>query len=249
MHYIVLDLEFNQEPSSSNISADRLSVCPYEIIQIGAIKLDSERIAVASFNRYIKPTIYLKVSDFVSELTGITTQRLLPEKKFPQVLDEFIQFIGNDPVLCTWGMTDIKELYRNARFYDYNLMQLPDVFINIQPYVSVLLKQSPKKLFNLQAAVEALSIPISYPFHNALYDAYYTTQLFKKLSALTLQPEKYIPDLQKPKRTPAKQVVDYEGLLEQFKKMYQRNLTREEQSMITLAYKMGRTHQFVKKQS
>lgn len=245
MHYIILDLEFNQEPSSLNISADRLSVCPFEIIQIGAIKLNSERIAVATFNRYIKPSIYLKVNDFVSELTGITTQRLIHEKEFPQNLDDFIQFIGDDCILCTWGMSDIKELYRNARFYGYDLKQLPNMVINIQPYVSILLKQSAKKLYNLQAAVEALSIPISYPFHNALYDAFYTAQLFKRLSVLTLLPEKYTPVFHKPRKSQPKQVVDYQGLLQQFVKMYQRDLTNEEQNMITLAYKMGRTHQFV----
>ncbi len=247
MHYIVLDLEFNQEPSSLNISADKLSVCPFEIIQIGAIKLDSEQNAVATFNRYIKPSIYLKVNDFISELTGITTQKLMSEKEFPLNLDDFIQFMGDDCVLCTWGMTDIKELYRNALFHSYNLNRLPDMVINLQPYASIYLKQSTKKLLSLQAAVEALSIAISYPFHNALYDAYYTAQLFKKLSGLTLLPKKYTPNFYRHRDAQPKQVVDYQGLLQQFVKMYRRELTNEEQSMITLAYKMGRTHQFVTK--
>lgn len=246
MYYIVLDLEFNQEPSSLNISSDLLSVCPFEIIQIGAIKLDTERNAVATFNHYIKPCIYLKINEFVTGLTGITTQKLTSEKAFPEILDEFLKFIGSDCILCTWGMSDMKELYRNASFHHYDLEQLPDRVINLQPYVSLHLKESVRKLFNLKAAVEALNIPISYPFHNALYDAYYTAQLFKKLAIPELIPERYNPNFRRERPPAPKQVVDYQALLQQFAKMYRRELTKEEQDIITLAYKMGRTHQFIK---
>jgi DNA polymerase III epsilon subunit-like protein len=246
MDYIVFDLEFNQEPSALNITADRLTICPFEIIQIGAVKLDSRRNAIATFNRYIKPSIYLKINEFVSELTGITSQKLMNEKKFPEVLEEFLQFMGDDCILCTWGMSDSKELFRNASFHQLDLRRLPDMVINLQPYVSLHLKVSARKLFNLRAAVEALNIPISYPFHNALYDAYYTTQLFKKLSLAELIPEKYNPNFRRERPPQPKQEVDYQGLLQQFEKMYHRQLTKEEQDIITLAYKMGRTHQFIK---
>ena len=245
MHYIVFDLEFNQEPSSLNVSAASVSLCPFEIIQIGAIKLDSNRNAIATFQRYVKPMIYLKINDFTSELTGITTQSLMEEQEFPKVLDDFIKFLGSDCVLCTWGMSDIKELYRNALFHGFDSKGLPNKVINIQPYVSIYLRQSIKKLFSLQAAVEALKVPISYPFHHALYDAYYTAQLFKKLSGMEMTPEEYHGNFRKERPAQPKQVVDYQGLLQQFAKMYRRELTKEEQELITLAYKMGRTHQFV----
>lgn len=245
MHYIVLDLEFNQDTTSSNISTDKVSVCPFEIIQIGAIKLDSGLNAIATFSRYIKPVIYQKINDFVSELTGITMLKLINEKEFPIILDDFIQFMGDDCVLCTWGMTDTKELYRNALFHRFDLGRLPDKVINLQPYVSIHLGHSVKRLMNLKAAVEALSIPVSYPFHNALYDAYYTAQLLKKLSGMELLSEQYNPNFRRERSTQPKQVVDYEGLLQQFTKMYCHELTKEQKDMITLAYKMGRTHQFV----
>ena len=247
MHYIVLDLEFNQEPSSLSISADKVSVCPFEIIQIGAIKLDSRCNAVATFSRYIKPSIYLKINDFITELTGITTQKLMKEKEFSEVIIDFNQFLGDDCVLCTWGMTDMKELYRNALFHHYDPKRLPDKVINLQPYVSIYLKQSSKKQLNLKTAVEALSIPITYPFHNALYDAYYTAQLLKKLSGNELIPVQYNANFRRERPAQPKQTVDYQALLQQFTKMYRHELTKEEQDMITLAYNMGRTHQFVTK--
>ncbi len=245
MHYIVLDLEFNQEPSSIMTTADKISVCPFEIIQIGAIKLDAAKNAVTTFNSLIKPSIYEKINDFVAELTGITTRMLTDQQEFPKILEDFLQFMGDDCILCTWGMTDIKEIYRNALFHCFDLDRLPDKVINLQPYASIHLKQPSKKLLNLQAAVEALNINMSYPFHNALYDAYYTAQIFKKLSGSELSPEQYHPNFSSPRTHRPKQTVDYEGLLQQFVKMYRRELTKEEQNMIALAYKMGRTRQFV----
>jgi DNA polymerase III epsilon subunit-like protein len=245
MNYIVFDLEFNQEPTSLNIPADRLSLCPYEIVQIGAIRLDADLSAKGTFNRYIKPSIYLKVNDFITQLTGITTEQLAMEKGFPEVFDDFLQFLGDDCILCTWGLIDMKEMYRNAAFYGYDRSRLPERVINLQPQISVHLKQSPKKLLQLKAAVEALSIPIPYPFHNALYDAYYTAQLFKKLSGNELIPVRYSPDFHSKRPLRPKPMVDYDGLLQQFQKMYQRELTKEEKDMITLSYKMGRTQQFV----
>lgn len=246
MEYIIFDLEFNQELSSLQNTEASIKICPFEIIQIGAIKLDANLNAIATLNRYVKPSIYPHVSTFVTDLTGITSEQLSFEKSFPEVFRDFILFVGYDCVLCTWGMSDMRELYRNVIFHELDQKQLPAKVINLQPEVSIYLKQSSKKLINLQAAVEALSIATPYPFHNALYDAYYTTQLFKKISGNTILPVKYDPTFHKARPAKPKQIIDYVGLLGQFAKMYDRDLNPEELEMIQLAYKMGRTHQFIK---
>jgi inhibitor of KinA sporulation pathway (predicted exonuclease) len=249
MKYIVFDLEFNQDPNSLILSGAMKHVCPFEIIQIGAIQLDSKLNAIATFNRYVKPSIYQQVNAFVSNLTGITTEQLSVEKMFPEVFGDFTKFLGEDSVFCTWGMSDMKELFRNAAAHGIDPNRLSKMVINLQPHVSEYLKLSPKKLINLQAAVEALSIATPYQFHNALYDAYYTAQLFKKISGTTLLPMKYDPAFHKPRPVKPKQLIDYEGLVDQFVKMYARELAPEEKEMIKLAYKMGRTQQFLTKQN
>ncbi len=93
MYYIVLDLEFNQDFSSLQRLDLKGNRSLLEIIQIGAVKLDNNLNTIDSFNRYIKPSIYAKVSEFITELTGITTEQLMKEKEFPQVYHEFTQFI------------------------------------------------------------------------------------------------------------------------------------------------------------
>jgi len=247
MNYIVFDLEFNQNISSLQDFDKKGLQYPFEIIQIGAVKLDLEFNVIDSFNRYVRPSIYSSILPFITELTGITTEQLLAEKSFPEIYKEFVEFI-DDPnsIFCIWGMSDIKELYKNVEYHGLNLKFLPRMFINLQPYVSLHMKFSQKKLMRLQHVVEMLEIPILNEFHNALNDAYYTSRLFKKIYNSSIQPKIYDPSFVNVRPRQRKRVIDIEGLLQQFEKMYERELNEEEKGMIILAYKMGKTNQFLK---
>lgn len=247
MYFIIFDVELNQDFSALQDFDGRRSLYPFEIIQIGAIKLDSELNTVATFNRYVKPTIYTKISPFITELTGITTEQLLTEEPFSEVYQAYLEFIeGTDSIFCIWGMSDIKELFRNAEHHQLNRKLLPRMCINLQPYASMHLHHSPKTQLQLQHAVEALNLPIPYTFHNALYDAYYTAEIFKKIYNSSIQPKLYDPSYITRRPRQRKREIDVDQLLQQFEKMYARKMTEEEQGIIQLAYKMGKTHQFLK---
>jgi len=247
MYFIIFDLEFNQDfPSLQDLDRKR-SPHPLEIIQIGAIKLDLEFNTVATFNRYVKPAIYTRISPFITELTGITTEQLQIEEAFPEIYKTYTEFIdGTDSVFCIWGMSDIKELFRNAEYHHLNRKLLPKMFINLQPYASLYLNLPKKNLLSLQYAVEALNLPITNTFHNALSDAYYTAEIFKKIYNTSIQPKIYDPSYIAIRPRQPKREIDIDKLLQQFEKMYAREMTEEEQGMIKLAYKMGRTNQFLK---
>jgi len=247
MSFIIFDVEFNQDVSSLQDFDRKRSPYPFEILQIGAIKLDLELKTVGTFNRYVKPTFYTRINPFVTELTGITTEQLLTEEPFPEIYEAFTTFINeSDSIFCTWGMSDITELFRNVADHQLNHRFLPKRVINLQPYVSTHFNRSQKNLLRLQHAVELLYIPITYPFHNALHDAYYTAEIFKIVYNSSIQPVPYDPSYRtiRPKRQI--KVIDTDKLLQQFEKMYARKITEEEQEMIKLAYKMGRTNQFLK---
>lgn len=247
MHYIVFDLEFNQDIPSLQQSNEKTSHCPFEIIQIAAIKLDENSNTIGTFNRYVKPLIYSQINPFVTELTGITSEQLVVESPFPEIYKSFIEFIDKkDFVFCVWGMSDIKELFRNAAYHQLNEDFLSKKYLNLQPYVSIHLKLSSKKLLNLKHAVESLNIVQAYPFHDALYDAYYTAELFKKIYNPSMQPSLYDANHITLRTKQTKTVIDFDQLLLQFEKMYDRDITKEEQEMIQLAYKMGKTNQFLK---
>src|SRR5690554_6816039 len=125
LHYIVFDLEFNQDPESlMDLSLrpenkDKLKKYPTEIIQFGAVKLDENFNQLDTFSRLVKPSIYYRVNPFITELTGITTESLQEEATFDVVCNEFSEFSKEEEVVfCVWGMTDLKELYRNITYYN-----------------------------------------------------------------------------------------------------------------------------------
>jgi len=246
-HYIVFDLEFNQHFSDLKSLKKVKKQCPFEIIQIGAVKLDMNLNTISVFNRYVKPTIYPLVDPYITDLTGITTEQLLSADSFSEVFNAYIEFIGtDDSVFCIWGMTDMKELFKNAEYHGLNKNHLPDIFINLQPYVSTHFGFSKNKLFSLQSAVEALNILKPYPFHNALHDAYYTAEILTKINNSAFQAKRYDPNHVTLRTPQPKKRIDVEKLLQQFEKMFTRELSKEEQNMIILAYQMGKTHQFIK---
>lgn len=246
--YIIFDFEFNQDFSDEKIIGGTKSSYPFEIIQIGAIKLDAKLNTIAHFNRYVRPVIYSNITPFITELTGITTVQLQSEHTFPDVYQDFIEFIGTDSIFLSWGRTDVKELFRSADYFKLDSRLLPRLFIDLQPYASLYLKQPEKKLLRLQYTVEALGITQAYPFHNAYHDAYYTAEIFKQIGYTSMKPMLYSPQdtIWNKQNRVTKKIIDYASLIHQFEKMYQRPMSIEEQEIIKLAYKMGKTGQFIK---
>lgn len=246
MNYIIFDLEFNQDFSKDQDYIEYGVKHPFEIIQIGAIKLDSSFNTIGSFNSYVKPTIYSKVNSFITKLTGITTEELLLADTFPVVYEDFINFIDdNEAVFCIWGMSDIQELFKNINYHKLDSNLLSKKFINIQDHASKVLGFTGNNLANLQFAVEKFNIEVCYDFHNALNDAYYTAEVFKKIYNSSIEPKIYNPSYIKVRPKKEKVEVDYDGLIKQFEKMYQSNMSDKEKDIIKLAYKMGRSNQFL----
>lgn len=258
MKYIVFDLEFNQDPDSiteTDLKTDHdLNILsnkkyPYEIIQIGAVKLDENLSVTDTFNRYVKPSIYGRISPHITELTGITSEMLKPEAPFKYVYKDFLEFAENkENILCVWGIIDIKTLYKNARYHNLDENMIPQKYINIQPYAAVYLGESRKRLLSLSYCARALGIEINSTFHDALHDAMYTAEIFKILYHSPIKPALFNPQAENKPQQPAKMVLDFSMLIAQFEKMFKREMTPEEKEIIRLAYHMGKTGQFLKKE-
>lgn len=250
MSYIIFDLEFNQaftEEEKNNTIMNQK--CPFEIIQIGAIKLDTDLNEVSTFNALVKPIIYPKIHPFIEELTHITTEQLKSAQSFGQVFVDFSIFIENkNKIFGVWGMADIKELYRNIAFHKLNSSDIPKRYINIQEIASKKFKTPNNSSIGLRSVVDFLKIPIEKSFHDAFHDAYYTAEVFRRLNKESFIIEKYNPHqafLYRARRTKKqKRKIDYHGLIQQFEKMYNKKMTEEEKSIIKLSYKMGLTQQF-----
>ncbi|BCZ45646.1 exonuclease [Clostridium gelidum] len=252
MNYIIYDLEFNQKNNAStetynnSIETEINNNCsiPFEIIQIGALKLNENFQLISTFNMLIKPTIYKSIHPFVENLTKITDDMVASCKDFIHVYEDFLKFIGNDEItLCVWGAADIKELVRNLKFHNLSTSYVPKYF-DIQKYASKYLKAPEKSRIGLRNAIELLNIPIEGEFHDAFNDAYYTAEIFKLIYNDNIKPMIYTPA--SPRRiSQPKEKIDILSLINQFEKMYNREMSEEEKSIIKLAYMMGKTRQFI----
>ncbi|WBW95562.1 3'-5' exonuclease [Oceanirhabdus sp. W0125-5] len=249
MNYIIFDLEFNQafNPKKRTRAVPN-EICPFEIIQIGAIKLNNSFETISSFDRFIKPEIYKDIHPFVRRMTGITIDQLKNGKSFKNVFKKFISFIGEEEcILCIWGMGDMKELYRNIEYHSLNKSLVPEKYIDIQALASKYFNCPKGCNIGLKNAVEMLHIPHSNEFHNAFIDAYFTAEIFKSIPIKKLKPKTYNIEkyLKKKKKDNGKKRIDYSKMYMQFEKMFERKLTKDDKLMIKTAYMMGKTHQFV----
>lgn len=244
MNYIIYDLEFNQKENTSDSEiCKKQDLMPFEIIQIGALKLNENFKTIDTFNSLIKPTLYKTIHPYIENLTNITNEKIALCKTFIDVYEDFRKFIGDDSILCVWGVTDIKELIRNINFHNLSFYKNPQ-YIDIQKYASTYLKTPNKSRIGLRNAIEILNIPVEGQFHDALNDAYYTGEIFKVIYEKDMQPISYSSSSTTRLSYP-KEKTDIDALINQFEKMYNRKMTTEEKSIIKLAYMMGKTKQFI----
>ena len=111
---IVLDMEWNQPLSMDSPLAIRLCTeLPFEIIQIGAVRLEDGQ----QFKATCCLQQYKVLSPRISKLTGITKQDVRNGERFQDAMERFRAFCGDDPILLTWGFNDIPILRQNLRFY------------------------------------------------------------------------------------------------------------------------------------
>ena len=169
--YIVLDLEWNQRPGGKDGSMDRL---PFEIIEIGAVKLNESLQIISEFHRLIRPRVYRQMHFKISEVTHMSMEELDNEGElFDKAMEDFIEWCGDDYRFCTWGSMDLTELQRNMVYHGMDIpFAFPLFYYDLQKIYGLI--RGDKRKESLDTVVEELGIKEDRPFHRALDDAYYT---------------------------------------------------------------------------
>lgn len=174
MNYIVLDLEWNQ---SSTVQGTNPAI-PFEIIEIGAVKLDSNKVMIGEFSALVKPQVYKTMHYMTGKLVHIKMQELKHEQPFEEVMANFLDWCGEDYVFCTWGPLDLTELQRNMVYYGFKpFMDGPLAFYDVQKLFAIEYDEAMERRA-LETAIDFLNIEKDIPFHRAFSDAYYTAKVF-----------------------------------------------------------------------
>ena len=180
MNYIILDLEWNQ---ADDLKTKLESELMFEIIEVGAIKLNSEYMQIDSFHELIKPQVFNRMNQVTGELIHISMRELENCRNFCEAASDFLRWCGDDYIFCTWGNVDLTELQKNMDFYHMpGLSKKPIKYYDVQKLFSIAFEDK-KKRRALQFAVEFLNIKEEVAFHRADADAFYTAKVFKKVAA------------------------------------------------------------------
>ena len=181
MHYITLDLEWNQAYAQKALAVQRQLSCRLrgEVIQIGAVKMDERMNFCGSYQIIVKPKYYKKLHRHVSELTGITQDQIDMGTYLPEVAERFREWCGDDFAFLTWGPDDIPMLKENMNANGIASEWLDRVY-DLQIIFN---KQTDggSKQRSLEFAMEHFEIPQNLPAHDALNDAYFTALVAQKL--------------------------------------------------------------------
>ncbi len=175
MNYVVIDLEM----CNSSINGRNF----YEIIQIGAVILNSKYKIIDQFNTLVKPR-YGKVNTFIKKLTGISNGKLHNAPEFETAINDFLMWIPeNEEVRCvSWSDSDMIQIRKEMalkNYYSQRMKELFNTWIDCQILFGEKLEM--KNRTKLEDALMIFDISPEGRLHDGFYDAYNTALLYAKL--------------------------------------------------------------------
>lgn len=216
MNYIVFDLEWNQCPYGKGQENERI---PFEIIEIGAVKLNSEKQMIDQYQVLIQPRVYKKLHFRTKEIIQLDMKELEKGTAFYKAIREFLKWCGEDYRFCTWGNSDLLELQRNMKYYGVlQLLKGPIPFLDAQKLFSLDYEDGESRK-SLEYAVDFLQIEKQKNFHRALSDAWYTAQVFAQIHDSVADVFYSIDSYQNPRKKEEEIHVIYPG--------YEKYISRE----------------------
>lgn len=178
MEYIVFDLEWNQCPDGKEQEAAGL---PFEVIEIGAVRLNAGREETGSFHRLIRPAVYPRLHHRTREIVRMTEEELAAGQPFKEAAREFLDWAGPRAMFCTWGPGDLTELQRNLNYYGMlKLLRGPLHFYDVQKLFAVNFENM-KARRSLEYGIDYLGLDRNGEFHQAMADARYTAEIFRRI--------------------------------------------------------------------
>ena len=186
MDYIVFDLEWNQPANEAQLVLDPMYL-DGEIIEIGAVKLNSRFETVDQLKLYIKPKYYEKMHRKIASLTGISDKCLASQGlPFPEACREFLSWCGEDFGFITWSDSDLPVLIDNMLLWGMDVSHLPMCFDAQRMFGRELMRTD--RQYSLDGALEALGIQ-GEKAHDALHDSKNTVKILDRLELHTYMEE------------------------------------------------------------
>lgn len=206
MDYIIIDLEWNQCPAGRDLGEREL---PFEIIEIGAVRLGEDRQIKGKFHSLIKPKIYQTLHKRTWEIIHIDSKELEKGEPFEKAIKDFLDWCGEDYCFGTWGSMDLVELQRNMDYFGIKAFaDKPFFYYDVQKLFA-LETEGCKNPHTLAYAVDYYELKRQEDFHRALADAQYTARIFQQISESIVKKYFSIDYYHNPKTKEDEVYVDY----------------------------------------
>lgn len=139
MNYLVLDFEMCMVKGNAK---KKMRGEKHEIIQIGAVIVDSKYHIIDEFSSYVKPE-YGTIDTFIEELTGISQKDVEHAPILRTVLMRFTEWIGNCKVkVLSWSDSDYHQLKKEMeikKIKNYKIEGLLEEWIDFQRSFDIML--------------------------------------------------------------------------------------------------------------
>lgn len=178
MHYIIMDLEWN------NAYVHRTKNFMNEIIEVGAVMLDEELREISEFSCFVKSRIGKKIRSNIKKLTHITNDDMRSGEPFETVMERFRSWIGDEEnVILTWGNSDIRVIIENFRLLTgRETVPFLSNYTDIQRYFQLKKGIPTEKQLGLFNAAEVVGMdPNTFSHHRALDDSLLTAECFRRV--------------------------------------------------------------------
>ena len=169
---VVFDLEWTAWQGSQERCWSGPGEESLEIVQIGALKLTNSDTMPETehLDVYVKPLINPMLSDYFTELTGISQTTIdTLGTSFPEALGQFQSFVGEQTSVAVSNGDDVGKLMLNCGYMNIDFPFEPDLFVNVGPLI---LAHNP----NPAIVTDSCNLHAAYGFsqagtaHNALDD-------------------------------------------------------------------------------
>lgn len=175
MNYIILDLEWD------NAYCHKKNGFANQIVQIGAVKLNSDFAVTDRIEILVKSCISKKLSKRFTELTGITTDAMQNGISFEKAVEKYNSWVGDDIVTVTWSDSDLYVIAENAKLFSNGKFLKLGRYADLQKYVQSKIDNAGKNQIALSAAAEHFGISLeSFDLHTAVDDSMLTAMLLKQ---------------------------------------------------------------------
>ena len=146
-----------------------------EIIEIGAVLLDSENKTISTFQTFVKPTLNPILTDFCKELTTITQDQVDTAPSFNIAMTSFLNWVHEYVIVFydfySWGDFDKNIISRQAKQLNYKNPKLDVLLSNHFNLKQIFADRNGVKPMGVSSALKFKGLKFENQQHRAIYDA------------------------------------------------------------------------------